>query len=75
MNNSFYTCPMHPEVRQPAPGLCPECGMNLLPAKEAGKKHSHAGPREEFNKHAVFEHGDRGRERRVFAKSEIIVVK
>ena len=24
-----YTCPMHPEVRQPAPGQCPICGMNL----------------------------------------------
>ena len=24
-----YTCPMHPEVRQPAPGSCPTCGMAL----------------------------------------------
>lgn len=24
-----YTCPMHPEVRQPGPGTCPECGMAL----------------------------------------------
>jgi P-type Cu+ transporter len=24
-----YTCPMHPEVRQPAPGSCPKCGMAL----------------------------------------------
>jgi P-type Cu+ transporter len=27
-----YTCPMHPEVRQPAPGSCPICGMALEPA-------------------------------------------
>jgi Cu+-exporting ATPase len=27
-----YTCPMHPEVRQPRPGACPECGMALEPA-------------------------------------------
>jgi len=24
-----YTCPMHPEVRQPRPGSCPKCGMAL----------------------------------------------
>src|SRR5665647_1179891 len=24
-----YTCPMHPEVRQPGPGSCPKCGMAL----------------------------------------------
>ena len=24
-----YTCPMHPEVRQDAPGDCPKCGMAL----------------------------------------------
>jgi len=24
-----YTCPMHPEVRQPGPGSCPKCGMSL----------------------------------------------
>ena len=26
-----YTCPMHPEVRQPKPGACPKCGMALEP--------------------------------------------
>ena len=26
-----YTCPMHPEVRQPVPGSCPKCGMALEP--------------------------------------------
>lgn len=26
-----YTCPMHPEVRQPSPGNCPKCGMKLEP--------------------------------------------
>jgi len=26
-----YTCPMHPEVRQPGPGSCPKCGMALEP--------------------------------------------
>lgn len=26
-----YTCPMHPEIRQPSPGNCPICGMTLEP--------------------------------------------
>ncbi|WP_025165244.1 heavy metal translocating P-type ATPase [Pseudomonas taeanensis] len=26
-----YTCPMHPEIRQPGPGTCPKCGMALEP--------------------------------------------
>ncbi len=30
-----YTCPMHPEVRQPGPGACPKCGMALEPATVA----------------------------------------
>lgn len=25
----IYTCPMHPEVRQRSPGVCPKCGMAL----------------------------------------------
>ncbi|MCL5733290.1 MAG: copper-translocating P-type ATPase [Patescibacteria group bacterium] len=28
-----YTCPMHPEIIQDKPGICPECGMNLIPVK------------------------------------------
>ena len=28
---AIYTCPMHPEIRQPAPGNCPKCGMTLEP--------------------------------------------
>ncbi|AMQ28946.1 TPA: copper-translocating P-type ATPase [Legionella pneumophila] len=27
----IYTCPMHPEVRQTNPGICPLCGMALEP--------------------------------------------
>ena len=28
---TIYTCPMHPEIRQPNPGNCPKCGMTLEP--------------------------------------------
>ena len=29
--SKVYTCPMHPEIRQDAPGSCPICGMDLEP--------------------------------------------
>ena len=31
---TVYTCPMHPNIQQDKPGMCPECGMNLVPAKK-----------------------------------------
>jgi len=29
-----YTCPMHPNIKQDQPGMCPECGMTLEPINE-----------------------------------------
>ncbi len=29
--DTIYTCPMHPEIRQIGPGACPVCGMALEP--------------------------------------------
>ncbi|MBI2633976.1 MAG: heavy metal translocating P-type ATPase [Parcubacteria group bacterium] len=47
---------MHPEVRQARPGLCPECGMNLIPAvtkAPTGKPEDHKGHEKEgYDKHA-----------------------
>jgi len=35
--DTIWTCSMHPQIRQPAPGKCPLCGMDLIPvAKAAG---------------------------------------
>ncbi|MES2237540.1 MAG: heavy metal translocating P-type ATPase [Pseudomonadota bacterium] len=31
LKGAIYTCPMHPEIRQPMPGMCPKCGMALEP--------------------------------------------
>src|SRR4051794_6486023 len=31
--DAWYTCPMHPEVRQKGPGACPKCGMALEPER------------------------------------------
>ena len=30
---TIYTCPMHPEIRQKGPGICPKCGMSLEPVE------------------------------------------
>src|SRR5579884_546778 len=30
-----YTCPMHPEIVQDHPGICPKCGMALEPVMAA----------------------------------------
>jgi hypothetical protein len=43
-SNASYTCPMHPEVQQAAPGKCPKCGMELVqPSGANGGKEAHGG--------------------------------
>ncbi len=42
-----YTCPMHPEIRRERPGICPECGMNLVPEKQKATTAHHNS----YNKH------------------------
>ena len=45
-----YTCPMHQSVSQEKSGICPICGMNLIPVKN--KKILHSKHEEyNFNKH------------------------
>ena len=31
LKNTYFTCPMHPEIKQLGPGSCPLCGMALEP--------------------------------------------
>jgi Cu+-exporting ATPase len=48
---TIYTCPMHPEIRQPSPGNCPKCGMTLepmLPELEEGENSELADFRRRF---------------------------
>ena len=48
---TIYTCPMHPEIRQPGPGNCPICGMTLepvLPSLEDGENPELADFRRRF---------------------------
>lgn len=42
---SEYTCPMHPEIRQDAPGKCPICGMQLVPVASSKTSASAASKR------------------------------
>src|SRR3989344_4637191 len=39
----IYTCPMHPEIKQDKPGMCPECGMSLVVTKSKSRSHSDRG--------------------------------
>ena len=32
--STVWTCAMHPQIRQPNPGACPLCGMDLIPAAD-----------------------------------------
>ncbi|KKS27694.1 MAG: Cation transporting ATPase (E1-E2 family) protein [Parcubacteria group bacterium GW2011_GWC1_42_11] len=33
MKETLYTCPMHSNIVRTEPGMCPECGMSLVPAR------------------------------------------
>lgn len=43
---AIYTCPMHPEIKQDAPGACPKCGMalELMNAKSDSQKIEYTCP-------------------------------
>ena len=32
----WWTCSMHPQIRQPKPGKCPICFMDLIPVSSSG---------------------------------------
>ncbi|MFD2515371.1 efflux RND transporter periplasmic adaptor subunit [Pontibacter locisalis] len=32
----IYTCPMHPQIVQNEPGICPICNMDLVPVSQSG---------------------------------------
>jgi Cu2+-exporting ATPase len=47
-NGVVYTCPMHPEIQQDKPGMCSECGMQLVSSRSKKKRGDHG----EHDKHA-----------------------
>jgi len=44
MQSAVWTCSMHPQVRQPKPGLCPICAMELVPVKQFNGHEGGGGP-------------------------------
>jgi Heavy metal binding domain len=48
---NFY-CPMHAEVKQANPGVCPKCGMDLIPegARFGMLRHMLSMPRHMFRR-------------------------
>lgn len=52
-SQSVYICPMHPEIQQDKPGQCPECGMNLVPAKRKATTRTHATPSDKHAGHST----------------------
>lgn len=48
-----YVCPMHPNIVRNTPGMCPECGMTLVPQKpHANTEKSSGGHDDVVDKHA-----------------------
>lgn len=39
----MYTCPMHPKIYESTPGICPECGMNLIETGNSARNDNHSG--------------------------------
>lgn len=37
---AYYTCSMHPEVKEKEPGKCPLCGMDLTPVMKSAEADS-----------------------------------
>jgi membrane fusion protein, copper/silver efflux system len=37
-DETTWTCSMHPQIRQPEPGDCPICGMDLIPLEDESRE-------------------------------------
>ena len=37
VDDTIWTCSMHPQIRQPNSGLCPICAMDLIPLVPGGR--------------------------------------
>ena len=47
---TYYTCPMHPQIHAKEPGSCPICGMTLVRVdRQTFQERSNEAPRETIN--------------------------
>jgi len=46
VKETFYTCSMHPQIKQNEPGLCPICGMDLVPVTSIEAEGENIDPNE-----------------------------
>lgn len=51
-NHKIYTCPMHPEIREDSPGMCPDCGMALIAQMNADTTQMNADKNISENQHS-----------------------
>jgi len=57
--DKIFTCPMHPEVVRDKRGMCPECGMQLVPTKRklhTREKHDGFDPKAEQVRYGAGKH-------------------
>ncbi len=50
---TVWTCSMHPQIRQPEPGQCPICAMDLIPATSNNTNSNNAIPELKLGKAAI----------------------
>ena len=46
VEETVYTCSMHPQIKQNKPGLCPICAMDLVPMETGSIEGEHVDPNE-----------------------------
>lgn len=68
-----WTCPMHPQVREKAPGRCPICGMTLVKVND-GTGHEAEGTASRPDGHAAFELSE-GRQQLIGVKTGTVTRK
>ena len=49
----FWTCSMHPQIKQPGPGQCPLCGMDLIPVSSEQSSGNEGARELKLSKHAM----------------------
>ena len=49
----FWTCSMHPQIKQPGPGQCPLCGMDLIPVSSEQSAGNEGARELKLSKHAI----------------------